>query len=121
MPSTAQRKRPTHEDRLDIVFGTLSDCTRRAVLARLARGPATVTELAEPFRISLPAVSRHLKVLEAARLIERRVDGRLHHCRLDATTLQQAETWLAHYRSFWEQSLEGLARYAEREHTRKES
>ena len=121
MPSTAQRKRLAEEDRLDAVFGALSDRTRRAMLRRLSEGAATVSELAEPFRISLPAISRHLKVLEDARLVERRVDGRVHHCTLDGATLQQAETWLAHYRLFWEHSLERLAQYAERDPARKET
>src|SRR5579872_5596717 len=100
MPSTAQRKRPAEDDRLDAVFGALSDRTRRAMLRRLSKGAATVGELAEPFPISLPAVSRHLRVLEEAGLVERRVDGRIHHCSLDGAKLLQAETWLAHYRLF---------------------
>lgn len=107
MPSSARHK--SEADRLDAVFGALTDRTRRAMLARLVRGPATVTELAEPFSISLPAVSRHLKVLERAELIERRVDGRVHHCSLDPAALHRAESWLLHYRSFWEGALEALA------------
>lgn len=113
MPSNALRRRPDPADRLDAVFGALTDRTRRAMLARLAEGPATVTELAEPFRISLPAVSRHLKVLERARLVERRVDGRVHHCRLDGAALREAEDWLRYYTGFWEATLAALAEHAE--------
>jgi DNA-binding transcriptional ArsR family regulator len=98
---------------LDAVFGALTDRTRRAMLVRLARGPATVTELARPFAISLPAISRHLKVLERAELVDRRVDGRVHHCTLDPAMLHQAESWLQHYRDFWESTLEALARHVE--------
>jgi DNA-binding transcriptional ArsR family regulator len=111
MPSTARHR--SSADRLDAVFGALTDRTRRGMLARLAQGPATVTELAEPFDISLPAISRHLKVLERARLIERRVDGRVHHCRLDVAALREADIWLQHYRDFWEGTLEALARHVE--------
>jgi DNA-binding transcriptional ArsR family regulator len=83
------------------------------MLARLSRGPATVGELARPFRMSLPAASRHIKVLERARLVRRRVDGRVHHCRLEPVTLEAVERWLAFYRHFWAGTLESLARYAE--------
>ncbi len=111
MPSTAGHR--AEADRLDAVFGALTDRTRRAMLARLARGPATVTELAQPFAISLPAVSRHLKVLEQAELIERRVDGRVHHCSLDVAAMREAEGWLQHYLGFWEGTLDSLARHVE--------
>jgi len=96
-----------------LVFHALSDRTRRALLARLARGPARVTDLAAPFTMSLPAVSKHLKVLEGARLIERAVDGRVHRCALAAAPLQDAERWLEHYRGLWEDRLEALARFVE--------
>jgi DNA-binding transcriptional ArsR family regulator len=111
MPSTARHK--FEADRLDAVFGALTDRTRRAMLAHLARGPATVTELAQPFPISLPAVSRHLKVLEQAELIERRVNGRVHHCTLDVAAMREAEGWLQHYLGFWEGTLDSLARHVE--------
>lgn len=111
MPSTARHR--SSADCLDAVFGALTDRTRRGMLARLAQGPATVSELAEPFDISLPAISRHIKVLEHARLIERQVDGRVHHCRLDVDALREAETWLQHYRGFWEDTLEALTRHVE--------
>jgi DNA-binding transcriptional ArsR family regulator len=112
----AGRKALSHspvEARLDLVFRALGDTTRRRILARLAHGPATVTGLAEPFAISLPAISRHLKVLEQARLIARHVDGRIHRCTLHADTLGVIDTWLDQYRQFWEGTLAALARYAE--------
>jgi DNA-binding transcriptional ArsR family regulator len=101
-------------DQLDLVFRALGDQTRRALLARLAERSATVMELAEPFAMSLPAVSRHIKVLERARLIERTVDGRVHHCALDVEPLQTVDQWLRRYRSFWNESLDSLAKYVER-------
>jgi DNA-binding transcriptional ArsR family regulator len=119
MPSSARRKPPTPEERLDTVFGALSDRTRRAIMARLTLGSATVSELAEPFAMSLPAVSRHLKVLEQARLVRRAVDGRVHHCSLQAAPLQDVEHWLAHYRDFWEGTLDALADYAEQDRQHK--
>jgi DNA-binding transcriptional ArsR family regulator len=104
------------DDQLDLVFRALGDRTRRALLARLAEKPAMVTELAEPFAMSLPAVSRHIRVLERARLVVRKVDGRVHHCSLDLAPLKTAEAWVAHYRQFWERQLESLARYVEGDH-----
>jgi DNA-binding transcriptional ArsR family regulator len=117
MPSRAPRKKPDPDDRLDRVFQALSDRTRRALLRRLEAGPAMVTELAEPFRMSLPAVSKHLRVLEAAALIERRIDGRVHRCSLNAAPLAEAERWLGHYRLFWQDRLAALARYVEDDET----
>lgn len=108
-------ERAPAQDRLDRVFGALSDRTRRALYRRLARGPAIVTELAAPFRMSLPAISRHLKVLELAGLIVREIDGRTHRCSLAVTPLRDVDRWLAHYRPFWEETLAALADYAERE------
>jgi DNA-binding transcriptional ArsR family regulator len=96
-------------DRLDLTFAALSDPTRRAILAQLASGEATVGELAKPFAISLPAVSRHLKVLEQASLIERRRDGQTRRCRLDPRPLGDAVEWLSFYRRFWSASLDRLA------------
>jgi DNA-binding transcriptional ArsR family regulator len=90
-------------------FAALADPTRRAILARLARGEASVGDLARPFSISLPAVSRHLRVLEQARLIERRVDAQRRVCRLRAQPLRTAASWIERYRSFWEERLEDLA------------
>jgi DNA-binding transcriptional ArsR family regulator len=95
-------------DQLDAVFGALADPTRRAILSRLIQGEATVAELAAPFHVSQPAISRHLKVLERAGLISRtrRATARLSHLR--AEPLRQATVWLAGYREFWEESYERL-------------
>jgi DNA-binding transcriptional ArsR family regulator len=95
-------------DRLSLVFGALADPTRRAILTRLAQSEATVAELAEPFAMSQPAVSRHLKVLEAAGLISRtrRATARLSH--LEAEPLREVTTWLARYQRFWDESHERL-------------
>src|SRR5581483_11826938 len=106
-------RRSSVETRLDFVFRALGDTTRRRILARLSRGPATVSELAAPFDMSLPAFSRHLKVLERARLIARRIDGRVHHCSLHAEPLGAVDAWLDQYREFWEGTLDALAAYAE--------
>jgi DNA-binding transcriptional ArsR family regulator len=114
MKSTRHRSRATSERQLDLIFRALGDQTRRRLMAHLARKPAMVTELAAPFAMSLPAVSRHIKVLERARLVRRAVDGRVHHCSLDVEPLRDVEQWLDHYRGFWEGKLESLARYVER-------
>jgi DNA-binding transcriptional ArsR family regulator len=113
MLSTSKAADARTQDRLDFVFHALSDRTRRSLLARLARGPAIVTELAEPFAMSLPAVSKHLRVLEAARLVVREVDGRAHRCSLAPGPLRDVERWVEHYRSFWEDTLDALGRYVE--------
>jgi DNA-binding transcriptional ArsR family regulator len=99
---------------LDATFGALADSTRRAILARLARGEAMVTELAEPFDMSLPAISKHLRVLESAGLLHRTIDGRVHHCRLAAEPMKDAAAWIAQYRAFWESQLDALAKYLEK-------
>jgi len=103
---------PRHRH-LDETFSALADPTRRAILARLARGEAAVGELAKPFAISLPAISRHLRVLERARLIERRVDAQWRVCRLRPQRLRAAADWLDDYRRFWEDSLDRLAEVLE--------
>jgi len=100
-----------HEDRLNQTFSALADPTRRAILARLATGEASVTELAEPFAMSLPAISRHLKVLARAGLITRGREAQWRPCRLEAAPLKGAVDWLEHYRIFWEQSLDRLEDY----------
>jgi len=107
-------KKRSADDRLDLVFRALSNRTRRALLARLTQGPAMVTELAAPFDMSLPAVSKHLKMLEHARLVVRAVDGRIHRCSLVPAPLFEVDRWLDHYRAFWENTLHALARYVER-------
>lgn len=93
---------------LDLTFAALSDPTRRAILHRLAEGDATVGELAAPFAISLPAISRHLRVLEDASLIVRERDGQHRRCRLQPQALERANDWLAFYRRFWNASLDRL-------------
>jgi DNA-binding transcriptional ArsR family regulator len=113
MLSNARRNRASREDRLDAVFHALGDRTRRALLARLAARPAMITELAEPFDISLPAVSKHIRVLEKAGLVSRTVDGRMHQCSLNSQPLAGVEAWLGQYRQFWQSNLESLARYVE--------
>ena len=100
-----------HPDRLSLTFAALADPTRRAILARLASGQASVTEVAEPFRMSMPAVSKHLKVLERAGLIKRGRDAQWRPCRLEATPLKNVADWVEHYRRFWEESFNRLDEY----------
>jgi DNA-binding transcriptional ArsR family regulator len=107
------RQRVDPERSLDRVFRALGDRTRRALLAQLARGPAPITELAAPHAMSLPAVSKHVRVLERAGLVARAVDGRVHRCSLDAVPLRDAAAWIDEYRGFWEGALEALAEYVE--------
>ena len=101
------------DDRLDRLFHALGDRTRRAVLARLSRGPAMITEIAAPFAMSLPAVSRHIRVLEEVGLLERSVDGRVHVCTLRPEPLGELEAWARAQRSQWDQRLERLALFVE--------
>jgi DNA-binding transcriptional ArsR family regulator len=96
---------------LNITFAALADPTRRAILARLASGEASVTELAEPFEMSLPAISKHLKVLERAGLIARGREAQWRPCRLAAGPLKDAADWLEHYRRFWDESFDRLEDY----------
>lgn len=98
-------------DRLDATFAALADPTRRAILARLASGEASVTELAAPFAISLPAVSKHLKVLERAGLIARGRAAQWRPCRLEARPLKEVADWVGEYRSHWEQQFDRLDDY----------
>jgi DNA-binding transcriptional ArsR family regulator len=106
-------------DSLDSVFGALADPTRRAILARLAQGEATVGELAAPFDMSLPAISKHLTVLEQAGLLRRERDGRTRRCHLEAAALARATGWLEQYRMFWDDALDRLADYLASEQTGK--
>ncbi len=101
----------TVTDQLSLTFGALSDPTRRAILARLADGEATVTELAEPFEMSLPAVSKHLKVLERAGLITRGREAQWRPASLDPEPLKEAAGWLDDYRRFWDESFDRLDDY----------
>jgi DNA-binding transcriptional ArsR family regulator len=98
-------------DRLSITLSALADPTRRAILARLAKGEATVNEIAKPFDISLPAVSRHLKVLEAAGLISRAREAQWRPCRLETKALRNVDSWLASYRRFWTASFDSMDVY----------
>jgi DNA-binding transcriptional ArsR family regulator len=95
-------------DVLDATFAALADPTRRAIIARLARGEASVTELAEPFAMTQPAISKHLKVLERAGLVTRRRDAQRRPCRLEAVALREATEWLDTYRRFWAEQYERL-------------
>jgi DNA-binding transcriptional ArsR family regulator len=118
---------PQTADRLSTTLSALADPTRRAILSRLAKGERSVTELAKPFRMSLPAVSRHLKVLEHAGLIARGRDAQWRPCRLEAKPLREVADWVEHYRTYWEESLDRLDSYLtdlqskERPHARKHS
>ena len=98
-------------DQLSLTFSALADPTRRAILARLASGETTVTDLARPFKMTKPAVTKHLKVLERARLIERGRDAQWRPCRLKAKPLRDAHDWIEQYRKFWEERLDRLEEY----------
>jgi DNA-binding transcriptional ArsR family regulator len=98
---------------LDLVFQALANRTRRALLLRLAAGPAKVTDLAKPFGMSLNAVSKHVQVLEKAGLINRTISGRVHTCALRAEPMADAQQWLETYETFWNEQLDSLARYVE--------
>jgi DNA-binding transcriptional ArsR family regulator len=112
-------------DQLSATFAALADPTRRAILARLASGEASVTQLAEPFEMSMPAISKHLKVLERAHLIARGREAQWRPCRLEAAPLKDIADWIEHYRQFWEQSFDRLDDYLrelkakEKKHARK--
>jgi DNA-binding transcriptional ArsR family regulator len=114
-------------DHLTTTFAALADPTRRAILARLASGETSVTELAQPFEMSLPAVSKHLKVLERAGLIARGREAQWRPCRLEGGPLKDADEWLEQYRRFWEESFDRLDEYLhevqrkEKEHGRNET
>jgi DNA-binding transcriptional ArsR family regulator len=98
-------------DHLSTTFAALADPTRRAILARLASGQCSVTELAEPFDMSMPAISKHLKVLEKAGLVARGREAQWRPCRLDAAPLREVADWVEHYRRFWDESLDRLDAY----------
>lgn len=100
-----------HADQLSTTFSALSDPTRRAILARLSSGEATVTELAKPFDLSLPAVSKHLKVLQRAGLITQSREAQWRPCKLEAEPLREAADWIEHYRGFWMESFDRLDAY----------
>ena len=96
------------EDQLSVTFAALADPTRRAILARLAQGEASVTELAKPFDLSLPGVSKHLKVLQRAGLITQSRNAQWRPCRLEGSRLKEASEWVGEYRRFWDESFERL-------------
>jgi DNA-binding transcriptional ArsR family regulator len=96
---------------LDATFGALSDATRRGILAQLALGETSVSDLAAPYDMSLPAVSKHLRVLADAGLIQRHKDGRVHRCRLAPEPMKGAAEWIAYYRQFWERQFDALDQY----------
>lgn len=96
---------------LDLVFGALADGTRRAILARLAQGEATVNELVEPFKLAQPTISKHIKVLEGAGLVSRGREAQYRPVRLNAEPLKQASMWIGDYQRFWDESLEQLDAY----------
>ncbi|GLQ54643.1 ArsR/SmtB family transcription factor [Devosia nitrariae] len=103
----------TDDDRLDLIFHALANRTRRALVARLAKGAAKVTDLAEPFGMSLAAVSKHLIVLENAGIVDRRVSGRVHVCALNTGPLASADEWLTAYGDFWNEKLDNFATFVE--------
>ncbi|HTN76657.1 MAG TPA: metalloregulator ArsR/SmtB family transcription factor [Pirellulaceae bacterium] len=98
-------------DQLSATFAALADPTRRAILARLSAGEASVTELAKPFQMSLPGISKHLKVLEKSGLITRSREAQWRPCRLEPQRLREVADWVEHYRLFWEQSFDRLAEH----------
>ncbi|MGY8996353.1 MAG: ArsR/SmtB family transcription factor [Alphaproteobacteria bacterium] len=102
-----------HDNTLSATFHALADPTRRAILAQLALGEERVSTLAEPFTMSLPAISKHLKVLEGAGLIRRTIDGRVHQCRLAPEPLEAATGWIEEHRKIWQQQFDRLARFLE--------
>ena len=115
-PSAARnRVRQAQEDRLNTIFGALSDPIRRAIVARLVQGECSVTTLATPFDVSAPAISKHLRVLEQASLIERRKTGRVRYCRLRLDPLEHAGNWIDQQRAFWEQQFGALDRFLRNE------
>lgn len=102
------------DESLNHTFAALSDPTRRAILARLSEGEAQMTELAEPFGMSLPAVSKHLKVLEKANLIQRKIDGRIHRFSVKPEPLISAKSWIETYQQFWDSQLDALGDFLEK-------
>ena len=107
-------KKEASDEHLDRVFFALSDRTRRQMLAQLAQGEATVSSLAEPHQMSLPAILKHLGVLREAGLIKEEKDGRVRRCRIDPTELERATAWIAHYRKFWEAQFNRLEKYLDK-------
>jgi DNA-binding transcriptional ArsR family regulator len=113
MRARAEIRGRSDDDRLDAILHALAHRTRRQLLSRLAAGPAIIGDLAEPIDMTRVAVSKHLRVLEKARLVSRTIDGRVHRCALQPEALQEVERWLTDYRAFWTERLGVLARFAE--------
>jgi DNA-binding transcriptional ArsR family regulator len=102
-------------DRLNQVFGAVSDPTRRAILSRLSTGNSTVVNMASEFPMSLPAVSKHIRILERAGLVARKIEGRTHHLHLNAAPMQEALQWMEYYRKFWDRKLDALEDFLKEE------
>jgi DNA-binding transcriptional ArsR family regulator len=100
-----------NQHQLDLVFGALAHPIRRGILARLSGGDATIAELARPFNVSAPAITKHMRILEDAGLLSRKIQGREHRCRLERKRMQQAESWIEDHRKFWNERLDALERY----------
>lgn len=101
----------TNTDSLSLIFSALSDPTRRSILSRLSKGDLSVTELAEPYEMSLPAITKHLKVLEKAQLISRSKEAQWRPCQLEAKPLKEVDDWISAYRAMWEESFDRLDKY----------
>ena len=108
-------------ERLDLAFGALADPTRRAILSRLARGEASVSDLAKPFTMTLPAVSKHLKVLQHAGLVTQSREAQWRPCRLEAAPLKEVAEWVERYRVYWEQSFDNLEDYLQQVQTKEKT
>jgi DNA-binding transcriptional ArsR family regulator len=100
-----------NQHRLDLAFGALAHPIRRGILARLSTGEATIAELAKPFKVSAPAITKHMRILEDAGLLSRKKLGRSHHCRLERERMKEAEAWIEHHRKFWNERLDALELY----------
>jgi DNA-binding transcriptional ArsR family regulator len=100
-----------NQHRLNLAFGALSHPIRRGILARLSTGEATIAELAKPFKVSAPAITKHMRILEKAGLLSRTIQGREHRCRLEHHRMKEAETWIEHHRTFWNERFDALERY----------
>lgn len=113
MPSSSESAQSNHNAEMDRVFHALSHRTRRGILEQLSHGPAMVSEIAKPVQLTRMAVSKHIRVLEEAKLIRREIIGRTHRCSLSPGPLSAVDAWLVPYREFWEGTLDALARYVE--------
>ena len=100
-----------NQRQLDLVFGALAHPIRRGILARLSAGEATVAQLAKPFKVSAPAITKHMRILEDAGLLSRNKLGREHHCRLEQERMKEAQAWIEEHRKFWNERLDALERY----------